>query len=116
MGAQLDQPVLLMTVRCLSPTGVKDLKDSLKAVADVVEQLRANGKTLRDGLQEARQSLTDAKAQCDSDPASVSAGACASIPAGDTLQADADYTKVSVARPTDQYQPSPDCVGLVREK
>ena len=42
--------------------------------------------------------MTEAKTDCNNDPPSVSAGACDKIPAGDDLQAEADFTKVRCQR------------------
>ena len=95
---------LLLVIRYLLPTKLrqlticsselKDLRDSLKDVADIVENLRLLGQKLRDGLDQARSNLTDAKTECDKDEASKTAGACDKIPAGDPLQAEADFNKV----------------------
>ena len=72
-----------------------DLRDSLKNVAEIVQNLRMLGQKLRVGLGEARNNLTEAKTDCNNDPPSVSAGACDKIPTGDNLQAEADFTKVT---------------------
>ncbi|XP_073240419.1 prominin-2-like [Porites lutea] len=84
---------LLHDIRQLGPK-LTELKDSLKEVSDTVQNLRTLGQKLRAGLDEARNNLTEAKADCNNDPPSVSAGACDKIPAGDDLQAEADFTKV----------------------
>lgn len=67
----------------------------MKNVANIVQNLRMLGQKLRVGLDEARNNLTEAKTDCNNDPPSVSAGACDKIPAGDNLQAEADFTKVT---------------------
>ena len=66
----------------------------MKDVADIVQNLRMLGQKLRTGLDEAKNSLTGAKKDCNNDPPSVEAGACDKIPSGDDLQAEADFTKV----------------------
>lgn len=76
---------------------LKDLRDSLKDVADIVQNLRLLGQKLRDGLDEARNNLTDAKTECDKDEPSKTAGACDKIPTGDPLQAQADFNKVRLS-------------------
>ena len=63
-------------------------------MADIVQNLQLLGQKLRDGLDKARNNLTDAKAECDKDEPSKTAGACDKIPAGDPLQAEADFNKV----------------------
>ena len=63
-------------------------------MADIVQNLRLLGQKLRDGLDKARNNLTDAKTECDKDEPSKTAGACDKIPAGDPLQAEADFNKV----------------------
>ena len=65
-------------------------------MADIVQNLRLLGQKLRDGLDEARNNLTDAKTECDKDEPSKTAGACDKIPTGDPLQAQADFNKVSL--------------------
>ncbi|CAH3117087.1 unnamed protein product [Porites lobata] len=84
---------LLHDIRQLGPK-LTELKDSLKEVSDTVQNLRTLGQKLRAGLDEARNNLTEAKTDCNNDPPSVSAGACDKIPAGDDLQAEADFTKL----------------------
>lgn len=76
-------------------TELTDLKDSLKDVKDIVQKLRVQGQTLRAGLDEARNKLTEAKTDCTNDPPSVTAGACDKIPAADDLQAEADFNQVT---------------------
>ncbi|CAH3014997.1 unnamed protein product [Porites evermanni] len=88
---------LLHDIRQLGPK-LTELKDSLKEVSDTVQNLRTLGQKLRAGLDEARNNLTEAKTDCNNDPPSVSAGACDEIPAGDDLQAEADFTKVRCQR------------------
>ena len=60
-----------------------------------MQNLRAQGQKLRAGLDEARNKLTEAKTDCTNDPPSVTAGACDKIPAGDDLQAEADFNQVT---------------------